>query len=204
VLGRIGRWVSGDLARALARTAKDAAAKAEAAEAKVAETKAKPVEPDADEQADDDEHDDEHEPDFGDDEHDDEHEPDFGDDEHDDDEHEREIYELVHDRPPERPAPPPHQHESPALASLRNKLHGFQVLVQRGELAKAAIVARDVQQIIERFDPVEFLPSLFAGYFRTMNRHLDELLPHLGEPDGTPWQVLSRLYQADLDGFIEE
>jgi hypothetical protein len=241
VLARIGRWVTGDLARALVRTAKDAAAKAEveasAAEvaAKAAEAKAKPAEaaePEVDgEEPELDEHErdlDEHEHDF--DEHDfdehgfDEHEREL--DEHDGDEHEHGFDEHDHvDRdqrgavghpgvpiralhglraPAERHAPPLHERESSALASLRHKLHGFEVLVQRGELAKAAIVARDVQQIIERFDPVEFLPSLFAGYFRTMNRHLDELLPHLGEPDGTPWQVLSRLYQADLDGFLDE
>jgi hypothetical protein len=29
-------------------------------------------------------------------------------------------------------------------------------------------------------------------------------LPHLGEADGTPWKVLSRFYQADLEGFLDE
>lgn len=94
--------------------------------------------------------------------------------------------------------------DSPALAMLRRKLHGFQRLVHRGDFAKAAIIAHDVQRILEQFDPVEFLPSLFAGYFRTMSQALDELRPHLDEPDDTPWQVLSRFYQADLDGFLEE
>jgi hypothetical protein len=99
--------------------------------------------------------------------------------------------------------PVPVAPESPALASLRRKLEGFQLLVERGDFAKAALVARDVQHIIERFDPVEFLPSLFAGYFRVMIQRLDELRPHLEQADDTPWKLLTRFYQADLEGFLE-
>lgn len=103
---------------------------------------------------------------------------------------------------------PPHvpygELESPALASLRRKVAGFERLVQRGELAKAAIVARDVQSIVDGFDPVEFLPSLFAGYFRLMSQRAEQLRPYLDDPDDTPWKALSRFYQADLDGFLED
>jgi hypothetical protein len=210
VLGRIGRWVTGDLARALVCTAKDAAAKASAgasaaavgvkaetpgprAPALESEAGAEVLEEHELDERDLDERDlDEH--DF-----DDHHDRDL-------DHHDRDLDRDLddHPTPPEPRVRPCGEPESPALAALRHKLHGFQVLVRRGELAKAAIIARDVQQIIEGFDPVEFLPSLFAGYFRTMNQHLDELLPHLAEPDGTPWQVLSRFYQADLDGFLDE
>lgn len=105
---------------------------------------------------------------------------------------------------PATPRPEPLEPESPALAALRRKLEGFQQLVDRGDFAKAAVIARDVHRILERFDPVEFLPSLFAGYFRVMSQRLDELRPHLEHTDDTPWQVLSRFYQADLEGFLEE
>ncbi len=198
VLGRIGRWVTGDLARALVRTAKDAAAKAadgasasavgasaETPGSRAPEPEPLESEPGA-EVCEDHELDDRDLDEHG----------------HDDHDHDFDEHRHLDDHP--APPEPRGEPESPALAALRHKLLGFQVLVRRGELAKAAIIARDVQQIIEGFDPVEFLPSLFAGYFRTMSQHLDELLPHLAEPDGTPWQVLSRFYQADLDGFLEE
>jgi hypothetical protein len=229
VLGRIGRWVAGDLARALTRTGKDAEARASteaSGVATVAKTKApEPSARESEAEADaeglvDESEPDEREPDerdlderdFDEPEHDEHDEHEHDPDEHDFDERHpgrngRNDHGHEFDERPASPAArvsPPGERESPALAALRHKLQGFQVLVQRGELAKAAIIARDVQQVIERFDPVEFLPSLFAGYFRTMSQHLDELLPHLSEPDGTPWQVLSRFYQADLDGFIEE
>lgn len=104
----------------------------------------------------------------------------------------------------ESPGAPYGTLDSPALASLRRKIAGFELLVQRGEFAKAAIVARDVQGIVDRFDPVEFLPSLFAGYFRLMSQRVEQLRPHLDDPDDTPWKALSRFYQADLDGFLED
>lgn len=103
--------------------------------------------------------------------------------------------------PPDAPATEP---VSPALASLRDKLYGFELLIRRGQFARAAIVAHDVQRLIEDFDPVTYLPSLFAGYFRTMSHHLEQLRPHLEQGDTSHWQALSRFYQADLAGFCSD
>lgn len=100
--------------------------------------------------------------------------------------------------------PPPALAQSPALSSLRDKLEGFEVLVGRGDFARAAIVAHDVQQLIESFDPVTYLPSLFAGYFRAMSRHIEQLRPHLERGDDSYQQVLSRFYRADLQGFVSD
>jgi hypothetical protein len=190
VLGRIGRWARGDLARALSTTAKETERAAEASAA-MPEAKPEALAPEHDlREPDDQDHDQDHD--------DDDHDP-YGDDHDDEDDCLALSGTLARPRPE-----PSDDRESPALSSLRHKLHGFEVLVQRGEFAKAAIIARDVQRIIEQFDPVEFLPSLFAGYFRAMNQRLNELSPHLGEADRTPWQVLSRFYQADLEGFLDE
>lgn len=94
--------------------------------------------------------------------------------------------------------------ESTALTSLREKLAAFQQLSARGDLARAAIIARDVQQLIEDFDPVVYFPALFADYFRAMSRNLEALRPHLEQGDTSMWNVLSRFYQADLDGFVND
>jgi hypothetical protein len=188
-LAWINRWARGDLARArLQLAARDAAERAavEAAAEPIRAPAAAPAEPEPDPTPDVDEGLDS--------------EPDP---EHDDGPLLDSYAEALHHRRA-APQPEPSQPESPALASLRRKLDGFQRLVDRGDFAKAAFIARDVQRILERFDPVEFLPSLFAGYFRVMSQRLDELRPHLEHADDTPWQVLSRFYQADLEGFLEE
>lgn len=213
-LGRIARWARGELARALTRLAekaeKEAAAARAAAEAEAsAGTEPPHDDDDLGDPGDDDPGDDDDDTDEIDD-------GPYDDEPHDDDDTDDEPYdddlyaEPFHDaeplrraRAPARPAPRD-EAESPALASLRRKLEGFSHLVDRGEFAKAAIIARDVQQVIERFDPVEFLPSLFAGYFRVLSQRLDDLRPHLEQADDTPWQVLTRFYQADLDGFLED
>lgn len=102
------------------------------------------------------------------------------------------------------PVMPAMVEESPALSSLREKLQGFELLVDKGDYVRAAIVAQDVHDLIEGFDPVTYLPSLFAGYFRTMSRHLQRLLPHLEQGDTSHGRVLSRFYQADLAGFVSD
>ncbi|MCH9679838.1 MAG: hypothetical protein K0V04_00265 [Deltaproteobacteria bacterium] len=188
VLHRLGRWTRGDLARAMART-REAQAQAEAGEAPQPELPSSPPPVAA-----------------------------FGDGEPFDGSTDstRRTVEPEPEPPPEpepEPPPPPwsrapdhitSETESDALVSLRRKIAGFEYLVERGNFAKAAIVARDVQNIVEHFDPVQFLPSLFAGYFRLMSQRVDQLRPHLDDPDDTPWQALSRFYQADLDGFLED
>ncbi|MCX4244125.1 type VI secretion system protein IglI family protein [Paraliomyxa miuraensis] len=187
-LARIGRWARGDLMRARSRAAeKDAAARAlaEAAPPPAREPEPEP-EPEPDEP-----------------------EP-FGDAVEFDELDEPEPWPARHGRGVAGlPEPWPARHEldapeSAALSSLRRKLHGFERLVERGRFARAAIVAQDVQRIIERFDPVEFLPALFAGYFRVLSERRDDLRPHLDRADDTPWQALSRFYQADLEGFLDD
>lgn len=93
--------------------------------------------------------------------------------------------------------------DSPALAKLCDKLRGFETVLARGELDKAAIIARDVQAIILSFDPITYLPSLFANHFKLVRRCVHELEPHWAD-DSAAGQVLDQLYRADLDGFIND
>lgn len=95
------------------------------------------------------------------------------------------------------------QFESPALAELRDKLRGFELVLARGELDKAAIIARDVQTIIDSFDPITYLPSLFARHFKLLRRCVHELERHWND-DSAARRVLAQLYRADLDGFIND
>ena len=93
---------------------------------------------------------------------------------------------------------------SPALAQLRAKLSAFEVLVERGDLDKAALIARDVQAVLEHFDPLTYLPSLFARYLKLLHATLDAIEPRWRADETYASRVLEQLYRADLDAFLDE
>lgn len=93
---------------------------------------------------------------------------------------------------------------SPAMTALLEKMRAFETLVGRGDYAKAAIVASDVREIMEHFDPVTYLPQLFADYLKALYRANSEMEPYW-QKDGNPsWHALERLYHASLDAFLDE
>jgi hypothetical protein len=93
---------------------------------------------------------------------------------------------------------------SPALAVLQAKLRGFQALVTRGELAKAAVVASDVRALLDDFDPIVFIPSLFAAYFKALHQVIDKLTPYLDRADEPSWHALDSYYRADMRAFFDD
>jgi hypothetical protein len=93
---------------------------------------------------------------------------------------------------------------SPAMHVLLRKLRGFEALIERGDMGKAAVVASDIKQIIESFDPLVYLPALFSTYFKLLHRSMSELLPHWEELEGPSGQALHSFYRVDLDGFLSE
>lgn len=93
---------------------------------------------------------------------------------------------------------------SPALRQFMRKLEIFERLIMAGSLAKAAIVAQDVRNVIAAFDPMVYLPSLLAPHFRLLSTHVEQLSPYW-EMGATPsWHALEQLYRVDLDSFAEE
>ncbi|HEX3760684.1 MAG TPA: type VI secretion system protein IglI family protein [Kofleriaceae bacterium] len=93
---------------------------------------------------------------------------------------------------------------SPALAVLQAKLAGFQALIARGDLARAAVVASDIRAVLAGFDPVAYFPSMFAAYFKTLHQVIDELAPYLERADQPSWHALDSYYRADLRAFIDD
>jgi hypothetical protein len=108
-------------------------------------------------------------------------------------------------RPPPAPPEPPPQSDldSPALRLLRDKIAGFEALMERGDHARAAIVASDITRIVESFDPRVYLPRLFAGFYRRMASGAEELAPHWDNPNSLSSRALEQLYQVDLHAFLE-
>jgi hypothetical protein len=93
---------------------------------------------------------------------------------------------------------------SPAMAALQAKMRNFEILVGRGDHAKAAIVANDIRHSIEHFDPVVYLPQLFADYFKALHRAMAEITPHWKNSDSPSWHALEQLYRIDPDAFLDE
>ncbi|GEM_PF-3595743 len=93
---------------------------------------------------------------------------------------------------------------SPPLSQLLDKIRGFERLVELGELDKAAIIASDIQATIEDFDPLHYLPSVFARYFELLSQIIDEVEARWTAGDSTARRVLSQYYRVDLDGFIND
>ena len=94
--------------------------------------------------------------------------------------------------------------EAPAMQLLRRKLRAFETLVERQEVAKAAVVASDLREIVQNFDPVVYLPKLFANYFRLLASSVDELMPYWMDSESPGWQAMEQFYRADLDAFLDD
>lgn len=93
---------------------------------------------------------------------------------------------------------------SPAMHVLLRKLRGFEALIECGDMGRAAVVASDIKQIVEQFDPLVYLPALFSTYFKLLHASMDELLPHWQELDSPSGQALQSFYRVDLDAFLGE
>ncbi|MCP3101829.1 hypothetical protein LZ198_23410 [Myxococcus sp. K15C18031901] len=112
------------------------------------------------------------------------------------------------DAPPTRAAPPPPPAPgiplSPALELLLRKLDAFSVLLARGEMTKAGVVAADVLTTVERFDPRLYLPTLFTRFYAGLSTHARGLEPFLHNSDALPMRALEQLYRVDLDAFLAQ
>ena len=92
--------------------------------------------------------------------------------------------------------------ENEPFRLLRRKMAAFQKLVSAGEHQRAAIVAADLLQIMDHFDPRLYLPSLFRKFFRVLSLVGNDLTPHMTERTDLSYKALLQLYQVDLDYFV--
>lgn len=91
---------------------------------------------------------------------------------------------------------------SPALALLMRKLAAFDTLLERQDFQRASVVAADVLNVVEHFDPRVYLPLLFSRFFAGLSRHADEMEPLLHNTDGLSFRAMEQLYRVDLDSFL--
>lgn len=102
----------------------------------------------------------------------------------------------------------PHAHavmlDSPALAELRDKLRAFEIVLVRGELDKAAVIAHDLQAILGSFDPLVYLPALFGRYAELLHGAFPEIEARWDDAGSPRWRILVQFYRTNLAAFVGE
>ena len=86
--------------------------------------------------------------------------------------------------------------------ALIQKLEAFSKLVKKGDLARAAIVADDLMQTIDAFDPRKYFPELFSDFSELLSKHIDVLTNHWQDRDSPSWKAHSQFYRVDLKRFV--
>lgn len=87
------------------------------------------------------------------------------------------------------------------LGIISEKLRIFELLIQKNEFAKAALVAKDIDNLIENFDPLVYFPKLFSHYFALAARNVAALAEQ--DKESLQLQYLEKLYRTDPDKFME-
>jgi hypothetical protein len=93
---------------------------------------------------------------------------------------------------------------SPALGQLIRKLAAFDTLVERGEFQRASVVAADVLNVMDHFDPRVYLPALFSRFFSGLSTHAEQVEPLLQTTETLSFRALDQLYRVDLDAFLAQ
>lgn len=134
----------------------------------------------------------------------DEDEDDEGEDEESEDgDEELEVRREAPRGPRARPDLAPGLEPSPALEQLLRKLAAFDMLVERQDFSRARLVATDVLHVIDHFDPLVYLPSLFTRFLSGLNAYAGRLEPVTKEgPQSLGDRALERLYRTDLEAFL--
>jgi hypothetical protein len=93
---------------------------------------------------------------------------------------------------------------SPALAQLMDKLAAFNTLVERQDFQRASVVAADVLNVVEHFDPRVYLPMIFSRFFAGLSTHAEQVEPLLQSTETLSFRALDQLYRVDLETFLAQ
>jgi hypothetical protein len=93
---------------------------------------------------------------------------------------------------------------SPALAQLMRKLAAFDTLVERQDFQRASVVAADVLNVVEHFDPRVYLPALFSRFFAGLSTSAEQVEPLLQSTETLSFRALDQLYRVDLETFLAQ
>lgn len=87
------------------------------------------------------------------------------------------------------------------LARLHRKLDAFKSLVEQNKYEQASLVAFDIDNIIENFDPRRYFPEIFAEFSLLYSMNIKEILASKNYVASEEWKSLQALYEVDIDRF---
>lgn len=90
---------------------------------------------------------------------------------------------------------------SPHLKILLEKIQVFEHVLLNGDMLKAAVIANDINQIMESFDPRLYFPQLFSSYFYHLVGNINPITELMDMRDTPQWIALHNLYSVDIDRF---
>lgn len=86
---------------------------------------------------------------------------------------------------------------------LCNKLRAFELLIEKGQFEKAALVSDDLVNAIESFDPRVYFPEMFARFSAQLSKNVPVLSEHWEHKGTVGWKALDQYYRVDLKSFLE-
>ena len=87
------------------------------------------------------------------------------------------------------------------MARLQKKIGAFETLIRREKFEQAALVAFDIDHIIENFDPRLYLPEIFSDFSLLYSMNIKEILRSKKYVNSSEWKALKELYKVDIDRF---
>jgi hypothetical protein len=88
------------------------------------------------------------------------------------------------------------------LQLLLRKMRAFELLIEKEEFNKAAIVADDINEIIANFDPRIYFPKIFSRYSLLRALKIADISAFEEYKGSVEWLTMQDLYKVDLDSFV--
>jgi len=85
---------------------------------------------------------------------------------------------------------------------LLEKLAAFERLLQEAKYPQAAVVAVDINETLNNFDPKIYFPKIFESFVRLQALNFEELSAYAENQDSPQWQVMQDWLKVDVNSFI--
>ncbi|WP_299494626.1 type VI secretion system protein IglI family protein [uncultured Shewanella sp.] len=87
------------------------------------------------------------------------------------------------------------------LAQLMEKIRLLEVLVQRDELYKGAVVVENIQYELANFNPLLYFPKVFSRYTAIKAQNSACFMKYIHAHEPNQWQALMENLSVDIDSF---
>lgn len=89
------------------------------------------------------------------------------------------------------------------LSDINRKIEVFELLIKENNHLKAAVVARELDQVMMAFDALNYFPKLMTRYIALFAKHVDQLAEGYQDLDSLQFKTLEKLFRTDLDMFVK-